>query len=809
MASLFLVVDATSRLDFDLLTKHRVPGAIPFMGKYRLIDASLSNATYSEVTNVGVFPNGNYRSLSDHIGSGSRYDLDRRRDGIFILPPKVASPVDEEFMSFQRMNEHDEYFLRSEQTYVIITPATLVWSADLNLLLESHIQSGKDISQVVNNGNERLFTFILSKEKLMSYILNYDEVTYRNIVEVFDHSESETKNTIIFNGYAKYLRHLIDYYNISMKIIKNVSLRKVFQEIPRIRTKDPLNSATYYGEKASVMNSFISSGAFIDGKVENCIVSRRVKIMEGAVVKNSIIMNTVTIEEGAKVENAILDKETIVKAGSTVIGDESDPFVSEKRQIVFSASTPKVAILTAECSPYVKRGGLADMVGSLGVMLAKVGAKVKVFLPLYRIIKKQYLESLEKGDEIVMDIDGKTYHINTYHIFNSGVTYVFIDLYMFFDRDQVYGFEDDPYRFAYYTKSVLEYLKERNDSPDIFHLNDWHTALLPLFMKKYDIFNNSKTLLTIHNLNYQGITSKEILTHFNLNYYVSGNTINILEAGINTADKITTVSKTYAEELKYTFYSGDLQDTIIHRQADIYGIINGLDSKFNPSDDLEIKAQYDIDNVYSMKPINKKFLCDLCGFDYNENTFVIGTVSRINDQKGFDLIIDSLDEILKDPDVKFVLLGVGDHNLMEELKLYEKKYPQQVKCFLDYYGTKPEYIYAGADVFLMPSKIEPCGTSQMIALKYGTIPIVRQTGGLNDTIDSFDNTTSLGNGFKFYNYDVRDLIYTIRIALVTYLTNKEGWRSLIHNAMSSNNSFERCAKEYLNLYNLIKIKGDE
>lgn len=808
MASLFMVIDATSRLDFDLLTKHRVPGAIPFLGKYRLIDASLSNATYSEITNVGVFPYGNYRSLTDHIGSGSRYDLDRRNDGIFILPPKVYSPVDEEFISFQRMKEQDEYFRRSVQDYVIITPATLVWSADLNAILDSHIASGKDITQIVQENGERLFTFIIKKEKLMNYINSYNEISYRNIVEVFDYSPLESKNTYIYHGFAKYIRHLSDYYRVSMDVLKSGEISSLFQNSPRMRTKDPINSPTYYGEDALVSNSYVASGANIDGTLEDTIVSRRVVVEKGATIKNSILMNNVVVEAGAYVENAVIDKESVIKAGAVIKGEKNEPFVSEKKQIVYSTSMPKIAILTAECSPFIKQGGLADMVGSLSQELSTLGAEVKVFIPFYREIRYNFETALEKGREISLEIDSKIYHINTYQIISEKTSYIFIDLYMFFDRDKVYGYPDDAYRFAYYTEAVLEYLREISYVPDVFHMNDWHTALLPLFKKKYPSFEKSKTILTIHNLNYQGETPKEIIDKFKLDYYVSGSTLNILEAGINSADQITTVSKTYAEELKYSFFSGNLQEAVLRRSSSIYGIVNGLDAKFNPHDDLEIKAQYTISDVFAKKPINKKFLCDLCGFDYNENTFVIGTVSRINETKGFDLIIDSLDEILRDPDVKFVLLGVGDDRIMAELRHYESKYPGQVKCFLDYYGTKPTYIYSGADVFLMPSRIEPCGTSQMIALKYGTIPIVRQTGGLNDTIENFDNITNTGNGFKFYNYDVRDLIYTLRLALVTFLTNKTGWESLIKNAMSSNNSFERCAKEYLNLYNLIRKSGE-
>ena len=414
---------------------------------------------------------------------------------------------------------------------------------------------------------------------------------------------------------------------------------------------------------------------------------------------------------------------------------------------------------------------------------------------------------MENDIELNMEIDSKEYHINTYKISVDKCEYIFIDLYMYFDRDNVYGYKDDAYRFAYYSKAVMEYVKAKDLRIDIFHMNDWHTALLPLFKKKYPEYESAKTMLTIHNLNYQGEVSKELISHFDLDYYVGGNTLNILESGINSSDIITTVSKTYAEELKYSYYSGNLNNAILRRQSSLYGIVNGLDEKFSPSRDLEIAEKYDSNTVFKKKPTNKKFLCDLCGFEY-DNSFVIGMVSRLDYIKGFDLVIDSMDEFLKDERVKFVLLGDGDKRIKDSFMYYQEKYPNQVKCFLEYHGTKAEYIYAGADAFLMPSRIEPCGTSQMIALKYGTIPIVRQTGGLNDTIKQFDPFGKLGSGFKFYNYDVRDLIYTINLAKDTYFDYKDNWNMLINNAMSEDNSFLRCAKEYLNLYSMIKKRGE-
>ena len=805
--NMFMVIDSSSSLRFGLLTKHRIPGAIPILGRYRMIDFSLSNAANSNITNVGIFPYGNYRSLVDHIGSGNRYNLNRRIDGVFTLPSKTDAPVSLEFLTFKRMFEQREFFTRSTQDYVVICPDTLIWITDYRIILDAHISSGADITQVVKENGERLYAFILSKKLLVSYIDSYNEISFKTIVDVFDHAHIKTNNYVT-KTLSKYIRSTQDYYNFSMDIIELEKKGDIHYSLEqRVRTKDYVNPPTYFGENAVCENVLSSSGAVIKGKVENSILSRRVVIEEGAFVKNSIIMNNATIESGAYVENAIIDKESVVKSGATIKGTKEEPFVSEKRQIITSQEITSIVMLSAECSPFIKVGGLADMVGSLSRELAKLATNVKVFIPLYKEIKDKYISSLERDHEISMKIENKNYHINTYRMVLDKVTYIFVDLYMFFERDKIYGYEDDPSRFAYFCDAVAHYLLKSKEKPDIFHMHDWHTALFPLFKKKYHEFDNAKTILTIHNLNYQGEAPKKLIDEFGFDYYQKGNIFNILEAGIYSSNQITTVSKTYAEELKYAYYSGNLQEAILTRQRQLYGITNGLDEKFNPSVDLEIQKQYDVTNVLKNKPINKKYLCKLCGFE-EKDSFVIGMVSRLAYIKGFDLVLNSLDEILEDKRVKFVVLGVGDESIMNGFRALEARHPSQMKCFLDFWGTRPEYIYAGADAFLMPSRIEPCGTSQMIALKYGTVPIVRQTGGLNDTVRQFKADVNQGNGFKFYNYDASDLIYTISNAKDTFYNNKEGWNSLIINGMNTDCSFEACAKDYLYLYNNSRKEGN-
>jgi starch synthase len=315
-----------------------------------------------------------------------------------------------------------------------------------------------------------------------------------------------------------------------------------------------------------------------------------------------------------------------------------------------------------------------------------------------------------------------------------------------------------------------------------------------------------KTLLTVHNIEYQGIYDLNILEKLNITMNSSLmrlNKLNFLETGLNTASKISTVSETYKDELRYEYYSKNLVEVINKRYRDFYGILNGLSKDVSPEDDLEIAMKYNLINVFSAKKINKLDLQKKLNITRSQEMFIIGMVTRIVEQKGFDIIIPALHQILENPNIQFVILGTGDENYIEQLRHIKNRFPDRVSLNLKYDATKPQYIYAGADVFLMPSRYEPCGIGQMIALKYGTIPIVRQTGGLNDTVDNYDTSSKRGNGFKFFNYDSRDLIFQINNAYNLYLHNKSDWEQLIINAMNSRFSLTDSAKKYLELYQML------
>ncbi|MFW5794220.1 MAG: glycogen/starch synthase [Bacillota bacterium] len=804
MNDLFVIVDGTNHGNFSHLTRHRVPGAMPYGAKFRLIDFTLSNCKNSKIFNVAIFPYGNYRSLSDQIGSGSRWDLNRRRDGIFILPPKVISSTIDNEISFQRMYEHIEYFKRSTQEFALITPANIVINYDYNNLLEKHISSKVDISAVLAEDNSRLKIYIIRKEKLLEYINHYDQIQFRNLTDVFDFSTNLKKQTIRIDVPSFLINSAKDLFHANMQLLVKSVRDEIFNDNRPIYSKETMSATTRYGKDAKVSNSIIASGAIIEGEVINSIIGRKAKIEKNAKVINSVIMNHGLVEENAYLQYSILDKETRVVNGSQVLGSVDKLFVSEKKQIVTSEKSLTILQVAAEVNPFIKTGGLADVVGANAEEYSKLGNKSQVILPLYPQIKDKYKILLKHITDKTIKFAGKAYKAALYSLNNNNTVYYFIETYQFFDREKLYGYDDDGLRFAFFALAVIEFLNELEAYPKILHLHDWHTGLIPLFLKEKNI--KIKTLLTIHNIEYQGVFSNDLIKKLDLENtynYIRPGQINFLETGIQLADKISTVSETYKDELSYEFYSGNLVETINRRSRDFYGILNGIGEEINPKNDLEIKQSYDLINVFKAKEINKLDLQERLNLEKDIDKFVIGMVTRIVEQKGFDIILPALEEVLKNPEIQFVILGVGDEKYLEQIRVLAKQYPKQVSANLKYDATNPNYIYAGADLFLMPSRFEPCGLGQMIALKYGTIPLVRQTGGLNDTVEHFDLSSKRGNGFKFYNYDSRDLIIQINHAFKIFKESSPDWRQLIINAMNSSFTIRESAQKYIELYEKI------
>jgi starch synthase len=591
-----------------------------------------------------------------------------------------------------------------------------------------------------------------------------------------------------------------------MRLLMNSTRETLFRKDRPIFSKETMSAAARIGPKAKVTNSIIASGAVVDGEVDGSIIGRKAVIKQNAVVKNAVIMNQCVIENDAKVMYAILDKETKVKESAQVIGDLNQLYLSEKKQVVAGGKKLQILQITAECHPFVKTGGLADVVALLAREFARLGFPSAVMMPLYPRIRDKYQLFLELKFEQQIYYGEDRYRISLYHYTDQNVDYYFLEAYDFFDREHIYGYEDDGDRFAFFAKSAIAFFDIFDDFPDIIHIHDWHLGLLPALIKNDDRYKNLKTIMTIHNIEYQGVHDAGILKKLGINStWPNLQQINFLEIGIQTASKITTVSETYRDELRYSYYAKNLVEALNRRDRDFYGIINGLDKEIDPGTDLTIAVKYTLVNVFDAKKKNKLDLQRRMQLLEGEDYFVLGVVTRIVEQKGFDILLPAIDEVLKNPKVQFVILGTGDSAYIKRLEQIKERHPAQVALNIGYNATEPSYIYAGADAYLMPSRYEPCGTSQMIAMKYGTIPIVRQTGGLNDTIEQFDAITKRGNGFKFYNYDHRDLLFQIENAINVFHTSTRDWRQLIINAMNSNFYPEDTAKAYIELYRMALI----
>lgn len=798
MNNMLAVIDATFKDNLNQLTLHRMPGAIPFAGKFRLIDFALSNMRNSNITNVAIFPYGNYRSLQDHIGSGKRYDLDRRKDGLFILPPKNLYILPGQMISFQRMYEHIEFFSRSSQEYAVITAANIVWNIDFNDVLNQHKKSNADITEVVFE-NIRLKTYVLKKDLLLDYVLGYESLEYKTILDVVESAPNTIINIYEHRGYTRTITDPFNYLKSNIDILDFNKGKEVFVPERPIYSKEKTSPPTMYLKHAKVENSMISAGSIINGTVINSVIGRDVIVKKGAIIKNSYIMSNCFVEESAHIEYAILDKQTVVKEQTMITGTLRDPYITQKEQIISSTDKQRVLFVASESYPFIKTGGLADIIGSLSRNLARSNVDVTVCIPYYKKIKDSFTESTKKEFEHTVMFDNERYKISIYSYLYKNVKYYFISSFDFFDTDNVYGYQNDMERFAFFNKSVVEILSYF-DPFDLIHIHDWHTGFIPLLLEANN--NPTKTLLTIHNIDYQGKGNSKIIDQMGITHYKhQTQDINMLEIGLNTATKISTVSQTYKEELKYDYFGKNLTSLIIKRERDFYGVLNGISSSWNPEFDKLIHTKYSV-SQRGHKQKNKEYLQKISGFEINEDTFIIGMVTRIVEQKGFDLILHVIDEILTNQNIFFVLLGAGDQSYIQKLKEKEQNH-HNMKLFIGYDATIPNYIYAGADVFLMPSRVEPCGLGQMIAMKYGTLPIVRATGGLNDSVERYDSFNDKGTGFVFQNYNALDMKSQIDYAFNLFKKRKDIWNKLVIRSMRVDNSIKKSASKYKELYKAI------
>ena len=452
----------------------------------------------------------------------------------------------------------------------------------------------------------------------------------------------------------------------------------------------------------------------------------------------------------------------------------------------------KVLFAASEVVPFAKTGGLADVSGSLPVALKKSGADIRVIMPKYATVK-------DPGDAGMLGKSVKVY---------------FVENDAFFRRAGLYGengvdYKDNLSRFAYFCREVLERMKREDFRPDIIHCNDWQTALISAYLNTlyaYDpFFKDTRTLFTIHNLAYQGVFAQAEYPKlgldwslFSVNYFEFYKKVNLMKAGIVYSNAISTVSPTYAEEIKTEEFGYGLEGVIRARSDVLYGIMNGIDDEvWDPTNDALIFKRYSretLDDKYENKVRLEKEL----GLSAHKNIPLIGVISRLADQKGFDLLTVIIDELLAQ-DVHFVLLGTGDEKYHQQFARVAKRYPGKASIQLRFDAVLAQKIYAASDLFLIPSRYEPCGLGQMISFKYGTVPVVRLTGGLKDSVREFDPASGQGDGFTFQEYDARALLRAIQKGLSVY-HHKDQWRDLVKKIMGYDFSWKRSAQEYLRLY---------
>ncbi|MBN4050861.1 glycogen synthase GlgA [bacterium AH-315-K05] len=476
----------------------------------------------------------------------------------------------------------------------------------------------------------------------------------------------------------------------------------------------------------------------------------------------------------------------------------------------------KILLVAAEAYPFAKRGGLGDVIGSLPLALKDKGVDVRVVIPKYLDIPSNYRSKMEKLRSINVKVGWRNQYCGIEKLEYKGVRFYFIDNEYYFYRDNLYGYYDEAERFAFFNRATLEILPIIDFKPDVIHCHDWHTGMVSVLLdsqyREKEFYKDIKTLYTIHNLKYQGVFSREILgdlldlsesyfTEKKLKFY---DAVSFMKGGIVYSDVITTVSKTYANEIQTKYFGEQLHGLLKEKRNDLRGILNGIDiDKYNPRTDKYIE-QYNARN-FKIKLKNKTALQEELGLEINKNVPLISIISRLVLQKGIDLILAVLDEIMS-LGVQLVVLGTGDRKYEYLFQEAGERYRGRISTNIMFDEELAHKIYAASDIFLMPSLFEPCGLGQMIALRYGSLPIVRETGGLKDTITSYNEFTGEGNGFTFSDYNAHDMLFTINRAVGLY-KNKKTWNKIVQNAMRCDNSWENSASEYINLYEKLML-GD-
>lgn len=477
----------------------------------------------------------------------------------------------------------------------------------------------------------------------------------------------------------------------------------------------------------------------------------------------------------------------------------------------------KILFVATEASPFFKTGGLGDVIGSLPKALQKEGLDVRVIMPKYSNIPLSYREKMVQKAEITVPVGWRKQFCGLEELAEGDIPFYFINNDYYFAREGIYGFYDDGERFAFFCRAVLEALPYLEFQPDIIHCHDWQTGMVSTFLKAHyqqdDFYQDIKTIFTIHNLRYQGLFPKDVLgellnlgeEYFNMEGLEFYGQVNYLKGGLVFSDLVTTVSPTYALEIQ-TPQFGENLDGLLSKKADsLKGIVNGIDDNYNPQTDPELFINYKVSTVKKQK--NKEKLQENLGLPVNGKLPMVALVSRLVEQKGLELIREKINEILA-MELQLVVLGTGEGKYEEMFKEAADRHPEKLSVNLFFNDSLARKIYSASDIFLMPSLFEPCGIAQLIAMRYGCIPLVRETGGLKDTVHNFENLTGEGSGFTFVDYQADDLLNALNRAIVLY-RDKSLWLKISKNISKKDLSWRKPAKEYLALYDELLGTSEE
>ena len=523
---------------------------------------------------------------------------------------------------------------------------------------------------------------------------------------------------------------------------------------------------------------------------------------------------TPVVEEAAPAEEepAPVEEET-----APSVEEDVSPVVEEVKPMYEMSNLPRrsIAFIGSECHPFVKTGGLGDVMYALPRQLVKLNCDVRVILPRYACIPQKFQEKMEYRGAFYMDLGntGRNYYVGIMEYVCDGVVYDFIDNQEFFSTGNPYtNLVDDIPKYCFFSKAALAALNYLNWIPDIVHCHDWQAGLVPVYLRtlfKDSPVGHARSILTIHNLRFQGIYNNPTIKYwsglpnevFQMGALKDGyQDANMLKGGIAYADRVTTVSGTYAGEIQTAEYGEHLEGHLRYHSGKLRGIVNGIDyDMWNPATDPALAEHYDLGNVLDHKMANKLALQKELGLEQDEGKFVIGLISRLTNQKGLDLVSSIIPQVL-DGNTQVVVLGTGDREYEDTFRYYESAHRGTFCACIQYDEARAHRIYAGADALLVPSRFEPCGLTQLNAMHYGTLPIVRETGGLKDTVEPYNTFTGDGNGFTFDRYDAGLLLDAINRAKTLYFTNRYHWDEVVQRDMAKDVSWENSARQYKDLY---------